>query len=501
MKPKIQKFAIKLSFAILFSIAFAGVVFGQAGRQKFAHTGAVFQAPIDDVLTVDLKNDGSGDIILQNRNKLSVFFNAPSAQQLQSLPVSVDMPQDAFLYCFADVNSDSTKDLLMMTPDGIASCLLKDDSFGSASSLIGFPSVFEGASSSPVYLEFSCVLNAGKPSDLVIFTGNGYAIFRQGQDGRFALLQEIRISLEMFADVFTDDVNEISFATIFPVFTVSDFNADGRNDFFVMKENSTAVFIQDAGGRFPQKPDFIINSVVYKKKKSARKKVFYYELPSFIGDINGDKFADIVSTYPSKGRTGVFMGNSTPVSYDNPARLFKLDGWIVNQWVCDINNNNVSEIMLMHMDKLGIFSGLEALNSKTISAELLVYQAGSGGQYSETPGYTLGVTVPISIVLLPDKEIDIQSYYVISLEGDYNNDGLKDLLVKTKKDSFDAYFGSTKKIFSTKPDISEKLNFAGDFPSVRMLVADLNSDKISDIITVYEKVSGNIGAVELILSR
>ncbi len=70
-----------------------------------------------------------------------------------------------------------------------------------------------------------------------------------------------------------------------------------------------------------------------------------------------------------------------------------------------------------------------------------------------------------------------------SLDGDFNGDGNRDLLVIDKADKASVYFFiSRKKGFSKKADIQFNMK------SARFIVSDLNKDKISDLIVSGHKL-------------
>jgi hypothetical protein len=75
----------------------------------------------------------------------------------------------------------------------------------------------------------------------------------------------------------------------------------------------------------------------------------------------------------------------------------------------------------------------------------------------------------------------------VQLDGDFNGDGKKDLLVRDQSDEISVYFFvSREQGFSTEPD----LQFSCPEPIDEWQVADLNNDGVSDLIVKLAKQNG-----------
>jgi len=330
-----------------------------------------------------------------------------------------------------------------------------------------------------------------------------------------------------------------------PSFVFADLNNDKRNDFIVREQNKIYGYsLRESDGG---KPDYKNNGCLL-------------ETPDcnslLVKDINDDGCADVVCADNKEGiiyvylnKYGVLPQTSTSASgetspsgvgqsnqsrylsgfSDTPAQIIRTDSWIVKSDLIDLNNDALEDLVLVQMNKLGIIGGLQAILAQTLEWEIAVYVArpplgrdfasaspikdASTLLYPKSPDYIRAIKLPFSLSYAgslfvgKSSELKIQIPYLWNLEGDFNGDKIRDLLISGVKDeNLEIYLGDKSQIFNRS--LSASVNLLSTNKKFKLTgesyISDINNDGKSDIIIPCEQKNPDksvLHSYEILLSH
>ncbi len=279
---------------------------------------------------------------------------------------------------------------------------------------------------------------------------------------------------------------------------IADLNSDGLDDLVICEENNGKtlfnIYPQTKEGSFVMKP-----SQSYEDEWDWRTWVC-------LQDINKDGRVDVIKntwlqepwfipgTYSGKVIVQIFISEPDGNVPDEPAFTFRKNDWISSMPIVDVDGDDFMDLVLGY----GLFDSREgvrkSLTAKKLDHNLRVYFYHSDG-YHQQPDCQKDITIHLShfgMHLTWSRRHYLQTQ--ICVDGDFDGDAERDLLVKDKEDKASVYlFISRKKGFSTKADIQ-----FNDIKGAEEFIAnDLNEDGISDLIVIGSRKD----AIKVFLSK
>ncbi|MBI4713224.1 MAG: VCBS repeat-containing protein [Planctomycetes bacterium] len=476
---------------------------------NFNHKQIQFSGQIQDIIIKDIDYDKQQEIIIQSGRGL--FIYNPNSGKAQAIILS----DDIFIYDIADITADTGLEVVGITPKGVV-YLPMNTPGAKWSAIIETATIFSakgGAVVTPVYQEF--VSNG-----LISIPGNqGFILarLRQGSGGRARHSQsdggqtekqadsrfEIFRTLSMPArsditydetSVFVPLSNEISLPNINWV----DVNADGRDDVVTISDNKLYYYLLGSDSSpisTTAKPDGYVKLGESRKKRDNA----FYELIPFVKEMNGDGVVDIITADGGDGLITIYLNPQLKTELSKPTQIIRTNNWIVQYGLTDLNNDKLQDLTVVQMRKLGVLGGLEALLAHSVDWEIAVYLAVNRetGFYPQSPDYVKVFNVPFTFSLAGGVSnrkrsaiaAEFQTPYLWSLEGDYNKDGLNDLLISDAAGAkIQIYAGANKGVFNSAPAIELDIPSAAQgfkligMPVGEPFVADINNDGKDDIV-------------------
>ena len=264
---------------------------------------------------------------------------------------------------------------------------------------------------------------------------------------------------------------------------IGDVNGDGLDDLVLCRNNkgeiSFEIYPQTENGSFPPKP-----SQSFKDEWDWRSWVS-------LTDINKDGIVDFVKniwlhepwflpgTYSGKVLVRIFFAQKNGSVPDKPTSVFRKNDWISSMPIVDLDGDGFPDIVLGYSLMREREDIRKSLTARRIDHYLRMHFF-DNGRFPDKPDCQKDL-----VIHLGHRGIHLswsQRYYLstrISLDGDFNGDGRRDLLVKDAEDAVSVYFFRSRETgFSKKADMY--------FPNVehveQFIVDDLNKDGISDLM-------------------
>lgn len=269
---------------------------------------------------------------------------------------------------------------------------------------------------------------------------------------------------------------------------IADLNSDGLDDVVVCKNNKGIitfdVYPQNKDGIFGPEP-----SQSFTDEWNWRSWVS-------LADINKDDKVDVIKntwlqepwflpgTYSGKVLVRIFLSEANGTISDKPTFVFRKNDWTSSMPIVDLDGDGFQDIVLGY----GLMRGREDIK-KSMTAQRIDHYLRvhfyENGAYSDRPDCQKDLAIHIGhhgVHLSISRRHYLQTQ--ISVDGDFDGDGDRDLLVKDKQDKASVYFFvSRKKGFSKKPDM-----YFDNIKRVEQFIADdLNEDGISDLVVMGSK--------------
>ena len=275
--------------------------------------------------------------------------------------------------------------------------------------------------------------------------------------------------------------------------SVCDVNGNGREDLMLSRgsvghTNIYTLYLQQTNGLFDLEPALMYADKVVPNSwicwtdlnrdgKMDLIKSVWLDEPSFVPGIPSGKV--LVSAYVADGHGKI------PIE---PQQVFRKNDWMPALPVVDVDGDGFPDLVLGY----GHLDTREGVR-KEITAKQLDYSLGfhfhrTGAGFPKEADCRRDVIIHLdraALLLGASPQQYFERY--VSLGGDFNGDGKRDLLVRDHGDEISVYFFlSRQKGFSTEPD----LRFHCPVFFVGWEIADLNNDGVSDLIVKLENQKG-----------
>ena len=449
---------------------------------------------IDDVLIQDINNDKIPELIIQNNRQMLMYKS--EAGKGYTLNNTLTLPDDIFIYDISD-------GLFGVTPEG----LVRTDLLTAANftMILETPTIFQGKlSDAPLYKRFIY-------PDLGLFIpGAGSFSLAQSVGNQYAVSARIAAPVKTAVNYNELSVFEpVSTRTSLPRLVITDVNGDGKNDILTLTANEIKYYLN--GGKWETGSAIPI--------KSADSNEINIIAP-VIRDINSDNKADIITTDGSEGVITIYLAPD----FQNPAQIIRTGNWIVSNDLIDLNSDGLQDLVLVQMKKLGVLGGLQAFLAHSVDWEIVVYLARpevigttpplrKDKGFPKSPDYVREFNVPFTLNISGSGNIsgrkavnyNFQTPYLWSFSGDFNKDGLKDLLISTTDGKLQIYPGVAGRVFDQAPKYEIALESVKDgfklvgMPQGEPIITDLNNDGISDIIIQLVNPATNATRLEIFI--
>ncbi len=261
----------------------------------------------------------------------------------------------------------------------------------------------------------------------------------------------------------------------------ADANADRKPDLLLMKKDKLLAYFQSADGRFAEKPDLSIPL----GPQGAKRAWDESRLPIANADANGDGRVDFVVSevdakdLATKLRVYFWGENGIPAE---PNQVIKLSGLGETAQLLDVNGDGFPDlgIATFRADKM---LALKKPEVEEIDGTYYVYLFDpKTGQFSRRPDIKHEYTVAVTADIGQDQAREFASF-----EGDFNGDGVRDLMIFANKGELAVHLGSVGK--------NDKMKFSVDSrPSIRQAIqvplhiwiVDLDRDDKSDVVLQFK---------------
>ncbi len=426
----------------------------------------------------DLDGDGLKDLVLMDDLDLSIFYqdrgNGFTAAQKQTCHL-----EHRPCVVWPAKLGKGPECLLVMTGDGVDELDFTNRTGPPVRRQIIrqatlIPPAADGVSAQ--HLTLSARTGDDWPLILVPVIG-GLQVWQHGQDWRQAQFIANAVDSQILPSIRNPGFHQAFNLNL----CLSDVEKDGRDELMIChglpsNVRSYAFYPRRADGLFATEP-----AMTYTNKSDWRTVLDWV-------DINRDGKVDLVKgtflNEPSflpwvpsaKTLVGVYLADQQGRIPTEPQQVFRKHDWSSSFPVVDVDGDGFADMILGYVPFDTREQMRKLVTTKKLGFTLKVHFFRPGAGYSPDPDCQREIFVHV------DKEFFAPiSYYeeCINLEGDFNGDGEKDLLVRDRAEEISVYFFiSREKGFNMEPD----LQFHCPEPISWTQAMDLNGDGMSDLI-------------------
>jgi hypothetical protein len=273
---------------------------------------------------------------------------------------------------------------------------------------------------------------------------------------------------------------------------IGDTNSDGWHDLVIQRseyggeKHTVSIYEQAADGTFPKAA-----TASFEIERG-------WPVWTCLQDVNRDGRTDLIKnrwlteewflpgTYSGKVIVRVFLADADGNISDEPQHVFRKNDWLPSIPVVDIDGDGHMDLVLGYNRWSGREEVVESLTAKRIDLTLRFHFYEADG-FSEKPDFQMPLKLSLNerslySAFMLDFMHGHEFSILMSLDGDFNGDGCRDLLVKDRdRDASVYFFRSREEGFSRRADTWFEVKSVG-----RFIARDLNGDDISDLIVEPE---------------
>lgn len=463
----------------------AGVFPAEAFGAKPSFKYYELESDYKEMFFSDFDGDGLDDIIVIDEPNLVFFFQDRKSGFGKKPDIYYSLGDEPSIIWPAKVGSKAGQEFLVMTSEGVSTLSYLDRTTPTKRSIIiNQKTIVPDKCENSRIIFFVLSTKTTKEFPLILVpTERELQIWRHNQEwdcvGSLDNMPEERIwgphSTSGYTRQYWLNLN------------TSDLNGNGLEDLVICEDNNGRtlfkVYPQTEKGSFALKP-----SQSYEDEWDWRKWIC-------LQDINKDGKVDIIKNKwleepwflpgisSGKVLVQIFMSDIHGNIPNKSTFVFRKNDWLSSMPILDIDGDGFMDLVLGYNRFVDSEKIRKTLVSKKLDHSLRIHFYDDGG-YPKEPDCQRALTIHLNqrnlhISWSQREFLETQ----ICLDGDFDGDGDKDLLVKDKEDKASVYF-----FISRKKGFNKKTNLHFNIKHVEQFIPeDLNKDGISDLIVLDSK--------------
>ncbi|MEW6026549.1 MAG: VCBS repeat-containing protein [Planctomycetota bacterium] len=503
----------------IFFIAF--ILYPQESTLKFHQQNIEISGGVDNLVIRDIDGDKLQELIFQQGHNLLVYrMSSPAPGNGFTKSIVCRLPEDACIYEITGV--EHSPGLVYINSKGVNSARLCSPT-DKAPITVSCPTVFRNERF-PVPLHKRILFSLDNDNRIAVAPDSGRFRIIPYNGALSGVITTTEVPINMASRVYDSHniFEPLTTEATFPIFAFSDMDNDRKNDFITFFQGQACGFLCDGGkGVLSFNP---AGSLLTIPEDAASQEIdFGYTLSPLVSDINKDGCADMLFSDDREGTVYIYLNQfaaSRTFFAKTPTQIIRTNNWIIEHNLIDLNGDNLDDLVLVQMNKLGIMGGLQAILAKTLEWEIAVYSArpardNTAGVYPQSPDYVRSIKLPFSFSYSSSLSLGrsvpkIQSPYIWCLAGDFNGDKMRDLLLSATESQVEIYSGIGAQIFSRTGSTSVSLSSAGrgyklmGMPYGAPVVSDINNDGKSDMVIPFirqDSAGGISHSYEILISN
>jgi hypothetical protein len=233
----------------------------------------------------------------------------------------------------------------------------------------------------------------------------------------------------------------------YPLLELADLNGDGRKDLIVLRNGKGFCYLRGENGKLDSEPVVWDLEIRSEEEILRRRATLRYR----VVDLNRDGFADVVvhkigmQFVSWNAETAIFLGRADGVRPKEPDQRFPSRGFFSGVSVKDLDGDGYADITRWSV-KMGVWPLLDIFLRKVVHLKSQFYYA------SWPEGFPPKATSQREFDLHIDSDRpDLIRGIVPNTEGDFNQDGLRDLVAGKGEGELAIHLGRPERDFASRP--------------------------------------------------
>ena len=233
----------------------------------------------------------------------------------------------------------------------------------------------------------------------------------------------------------------------YPLLEPADLNGDGRKDLIVLRNGKGLCYLRRENGKLDAEPVVWDLEIRSEEEILRRRATLCYR----VVDLNRDGLADVVvhkigmQFVSWSAETAIFLGRADGVGPKEPDQRFPSRGFFSGVSVEDLDGDGYAEMTRWSV-KMGVWPLVDIFLRKVVHLKSQFYYA------SWPEGFPPKATSQREFDLHIDSDRpDLIRGLVPNTEGDFNQDGLRDLVAGKGEDELAIYLGRPEREFASRP--------------------------------------------------
>lgn len=445
---------------------------------KPAFNSSEIEGPGSDLIFCDFAGDNLKNAVLLNGTNVSVFFQDAKQGFSRKPQLEFILSDQPALVCSARLGRKA-ESLLLMTSDGVTELDIASHTNPPTRRQIIRQKTIVPAKldeTQSIAMPFSANTSTDWPL-LLVPAANGLQVWQYRDQWRLA---------QTISDVAVEhlQVSGLGYArSVALSLCLDDVNGDGRDDLMTMRmvgeKQIYTLYLQNTNGLFNLEPALIYTNTDNWHTALSWKDINRDGKLDLIKSTSSDEPSFVPGLQSSKVLVAIYRADEHGRIPATPQQVFRKADWSAFLPMVDVDGDGFMDMVLGYIPIDSREQVHDVVTSGQINLNLKIHYYRPGVGFPSEPDWQRNLPIYFDEDINWTWDNRIYSEKFLSLDGDFNGDGKKDLLVRDSHNEISAYFFHSRETgFSLQAD----LKFSCPDKMDSWQIVDLNGDGLSDLV-------------------